>query len=490
MTPTVKLQHPEKFYIDGQWSSPSSSAIFTVLNCATEEPFLHVAEAQREDIERAVAAARRAFDEGPWPQLTPHERADYLLGLSAEIDARSQDTAVALACEVGTIFPMAQMMAHMPGATYAKTAGFAEHFPFEQKRAGDAGAGLLVHEPVGVVAAIVPWNGPAIGIANKVSAALLCGCTVIVKVSPEAPSAGWVLAEACEKVGLPAGVINVVAADREVSESLVRNPGVDMVAFTGSTAAGKRIASICGERIARYQLELGGKSPAIILDDFDLGAAAQTLANSARFQTGQVCASLTRFIVTQKRHDDFVEALTAAFGSTRVGDPFAEGTEMGPLATSRHRQRVENYIAMGRAEGARLTTGGGRPEGLDRGWFVEPTVFANVDNNSTISREEVFGPVLSVTPARDEADAVRIANDTDYGLNAAVFTNDTDRAYAIARQIRSGTVGHNAGRIDLSIGFGGFKQSGIGREGGIDGLASYLERKTVLLNNYPSHLSN
>lgn len=490
MTPTVQLQHPEKLYIDGQWHSPSSSATFTVLNSATEEPFLQVAEAQRADIERAVAAARRAFDEGPWPRLTPQERAGYLLALGAEIDARSEDTAAALTCEVGMIFPMAQMMARLPGSTYAKTAGFADHFAFEQKRESNAGAGLLVHEPVGVVAAIVPWNGPASGIANKVSAALLCGCTVIVKVSPEAPSAGWVLAEACEKIGLPAGVVNVVAADREVSESLVRSPDVDMVAFTGSTAAGKRIASICGERIARYQLELGGKSPAIILDDFDLNTAAQTLANAARFQTGQVCASLTRFIVTEKRHDDFVDALTVAFGSTRVGDPFVEGTEMGPLATARQRQRVEDYIAKGKAEGARLTTGGGRPRSLDRGWFIEPTVFANVDNNSTIGREEIFGPVLSVIPARDEADAVRIANETNYGLNAAVFTNDTERAYAIARKIRSGTVGHNAGRIDLSIGFGGFKQSGFGREGGIDGLASYLERKTVLLNEYPSNLTN
>jgi betaine-aldehyde dehydrogenase len=263
-----------------------------------------------------------------------------------------------------------------------------------------------------------------------------------------------------------------------------------MVAFTGSTATGKRIASLCGGRIARYQLELGGKSPAVIFDDFDLDQAAAILAGAARFLTGQVCASLTRFIVTEKRHDDFVDALSAAFGATTVGDPFDPATQMGPLASARQRQRVEGYISSGKAEGARLATGGGRPAHLDRGWFVEPTVFANVDNGSTIGREEIFGPVLSVIPARDETEAVRLANDTAYGLNATVFTHDAERAYAVARTLRSGTVGHNAPRVDLSIGFGGFKQSGVGREGGgVDGLAAFLERKTVLLEAYPRHLA-
>jgi aldehyde dehydrogenase (NAD+) len=490
MTRTVQLQHPDRFYVGGQWVTPSSSATFEVLDCATEELFLRVAEAQTTDVERAVAAARQAFDEGPWPRMAPHERADVLRALGAEIDARAHDTAVALACEVGTTFPVAQMMARIPGATYAQVAGYVDRFAFVEKRASSAGAGLLVHEPVGVVAAIVPWNGPASGIANKVSAALFCGCTVVVKVSPEAPSAGYVLAEACEKVGLPPGVVNVIAADRKVSEDLVRNSDVDMVAFTGSTGAGKRIASICGERIARYQLELGGKSPAVILDDFDVGEAARMLAGAARFQTGQVCASLTRFIVGEDRHDDFVDALAAAFGATKVGDPFAEGTQMGPLATCRQRKRVEGYVAKGKAEGARLATGGGRPAGLERGWFVEPTVFANVDNGSTIGREEIFGPVLAVIPASDEAEAIRIANETSYGLNASVFTHDPERAYAVARKIRSGTVGHNGGRVDLTIGFGGFKQSGVGRAGGIGGLNAYLERKTVLLDAYPDHLDD
>jgi aldehyde dehydrogenase (NAD+) len=492
MNPQLQIAHPDQFFIGGQWVKPAGSAKIEVLNAATEELFVAVAEAGEADVARAVAAARSAFDQGPWPALAPRERAGYLLALANELGTQAEAAAQALTCETGMIFAMAKMMAGMPPHLYRQYAGYADVFEFEQKRAtgpGGAGAGLLVHEPVGVVAAIVPWNGPAAAIAQKVAPALLCGCTIVLKLSPEAPSAGLMLAEACEKIGLPPGVVNVITAERAVSESLVRHPDVDMVAFTGSTAAGKRIASICGERIARYQLELGGKSPAIILDDFDLGQAAQILSGSARFLTGQVCASLTRFIVTQRRHDAFVEALAAAFGNTKVGDPFDPVVQMGPLAMRRQRERVEGYIAKGKADGATLATGGGRPANLDRGWFVEPTVFANVDNRSTIGSEEIFGPVLCVIPARDEADAVRIANETPYGLNAAVFTHDTERAYAIARKLRSGTVGHNAGRVDLSIGFGGFKQSGVGREGGgVDGLSPYLERKTVLLEAYPAQL--
>ncbi|HTK67443.1 MAG TPA: aldehyde dehydrogenase family protein, partial [Pseudonocardia sp.] len=256
--------------------------------------------------------------------------------------------------------------------------------------------------------------------------------------------------------------------------------------FTGSTLAGRRIASLCGDRIARCTLELGGKSAAVILDDADLAKAAVTLARSECFLSGQVCSSLTRIIVTRGRHDELVEALAASFSQVRVGDPFDEQSQMGPLAAERQRDRVEGYIAKGVEEGGKLVTGGGRPKHLAKGWYVEPTVFANVDNSHTIAREEIFGPVLTVIPANDEADAVRIANDTIYGLNASVFTEDIDRALAVARQIRSGTVGHNAFRTDFGMAFGGFKQSGIGREGGTDGLLPYLETKTVILNGTPS----
>jgi acyl-CoA reductase-like NAD-dependent aldehyde dehydrogenase len=342
-----------------------------------------------------------------------------------------------------------------------------------------------VREPVGVVGAIIPWNAPVALICHKIAPALLAGCTVVLKSAPEAPGEGYVFAEVADEIGLPAGVLNVVTADRDVSELLVRDPGVDKITFTGSTAAGRRIASLCGERIARCTLELGGKSAAVILDDIDLGTAAKSVARAECALNGQVCSSLTRVVVTKRRHDELVEALASTFSQTRVGDPFDEQTQLGPLVSERQRDRVEGYIAKGVAEGSTLATGGGRPKELDRGYYVEPTVFGNVDNGSTIGREEIFGPVLSVIAAEDEQDAVRIANDTMYGLNASVFTNDVDRARAVARELRSGTVGHNAFRTDFGMAFGGFKQSGIGREGGKEGLLPFLETKAVILEGTP-----
>jgi acyl-CoA reductase-like NAD-dependent aldehyde dehydrogenase len=481
----------DRLYIGGSWVKPSSDATIDVINSGTEEPFARVPEARSEDVNRAVEAARAAFDTGPWPQLSHAERAVYLTKIARELDARAADIAPIWTRESGFIHSFAKMSAGQLGRTFDFHAGLAQTFTFEEKHRTSPGgprAGLLVREPVGVVAAIIPWNGAASLIGWKCAPALLAGCTVVLKASPEAPGAAYVFAEICEKVGLPAGVVNVLTADREVSERLVRHPGVDKVTFTGSTAAGKRIASACGERIARYTLELGGKSAAVILDDYDLAKAATTLSQSARMLTGQVCMSLTRIIVSERRHDALVEALSASFGATRVGDPFDETSQMGPLATRRQRERVEGYIARGKAEGAVLATGGGRPSNLTRGFYVEPTVFGHVDNHSTIAREEIFGPVLSVISVRSETEAITVANDTDYGLNASVFTNDIDRAYAAARRLRTGTVGHNGLRTDFGIAFGGFKQSGIGREGGTEGLLPFLESKTLLLEQWPSHV--
>jgi acyl-CoA reductase-like NAD-dependent aldehyde dehydrogenase len=280
-------------------------------------------------------------------------------------------------------------------------------------------------------------------------------------------------------------VLNVVTAGRAASESMVRDPRVDKISFTGSTAAGRRIASLCGERVARVTLELGGKSAAVVLDDFDLATAANLIAGAECALSGQVCSSLTRVVVPRRRHDELVDALSACFSGVVVGDPFDPGTQMGPLAMRRQRDRVEGYVAAGLAAGAELATGGGRPKHLDRGWYFEPTVFGNVDNSSALAREEIFGPVLSVIPADDERDAVAIANDTIYGLNASVFTNDVDRALAVARRLRSGTVGHNAMRSDPGVSFGGFKQSGVGREGGTEGLLPFLETKFVILDGTP-----
>jgi betaine-aldehyde dehydrogenase len=375
---------------------------------------------------------------------------------------------------------------------YRYYAGLADTFQFEERHhpARGGAVGLLVREPVGVAAVIIPWNAPMMMIAYKIAPALLAGCTVIIKASPEAPCAPYIMAEIAEAVGLPPGVINVVTAERAASECLVRHPSVDKVSFTGSTAVGKRVASLCGERIARCTLELGGKSAAVILDDYDIETAAQSIVGPACAMTGQICSSLTRIVVTRKRHDQLVAALSAKFSALRIGDPFDVASQVGPVSMRRQRDRILQLIARGKEEGAMLATGGGRPSHLDRGFFVEPTVFGNVDNHSTIAREEIFGPVLSVIPADDENDAIAIANDTVYGLNNSVFTNDPDRAYAAARQLRSGTVGHNVFRSDFSIGFGGFKQSGIGREGGVEGLFPYLETKTVILEGSPSHIKD
>jgi acyl-CoA reductase-like NAD-dependent aldehyde dehydrogenase len=290
------------------------------------------------------------------------------------------------------------------------------------------------------------------------------------------------VAEIAEAIGLPKGVLNVVTADREVSELLVRDPRVDKITFTGSSAAGKVIGSICGERVARCTLELGGKSAAVVLDDYDVGAVAEAISGSARIMTGQVCSSITRIVVGRRKHDDLVEALSAEFRKIKVGDPFQETTDMGPLAMQRQRERVERYIAAGQAEGAILATGGCRPSELNRGFYIEPTVFGGVDNRSTIAQEEIFGPVISIIPADSEDQAVEIANDTPFGLNASVFTNDDERAYRVARELRAGTVGHNGVRGDFSIAFGGFKQSGLGREGGVEGLRAYLEPKTMIMD--------
>ena len=480
---SIAIREPRKFFIGGEWVAPSSGATIDVIDSASEEVFLTVAEAQAPDIERAVGAARKAFDQGPWPRMTATERAVFLNRIADLYANHAEALADSWTMESGTLHAMTRHTAVSAAATLRYYAGLAETFPFEEAHTAMFGMrGLLVREPVGVVGAIIPWNAPNMLLINKVAPALLAGCTLIIKASPEAPSTPLIFAQICEEAGLPAGVVNVLTADREVSELLVRNPDVDKISFTGSTLAGRKIGAICGERIARFTLELGGKSPAVILDDYDLGKAAASLARTAPMMTGQVCASLTRIIISEPRHDELVDALAESFRQIRVGDPFDPATQMGPLAIARQRDRVEGYIAKGKAEGAKLVVGGGRPAHLNRGYYIEPTVFARVDNNSTIAREEIFGPVLSVIPARDEAHAIELANDTVFGLNASVFTNDLERAASVARQLRSGTVGHNGFKTDFSIAFGGYKQSGIGREGGVEGLHPYLETKTVVFD--------
>jgi aldehyde dehydrogenase (NAD+) len=484
------IENSDKFYMDGEWVSPSSSATFSVVTPSTEEVFAQVAEAFEPDMERAVSAARTAFDHGPWGKTGPAERARFIKAIGDILISRASKSARDWSNEMGIILPAAEGVTAFATSAYHFYASLADSFEFEKVMPLQTGNfGLLVREPVGVVAAIIPWNAPPLLIAYKIAPALLAGCTVVLKASPEAPSAAYAVAAAAHEAGLPPGVLNVLTADRAVSEALVRNPKIDKVTFTGSSAAGKRIASICGERIARCTLELGGKSAALVLDDADLDQVAQAMASNATIMTGQVCAAMTRVIVTRKRHAQLVDAIAARMEEVVVGDPLMQGVQMGPLAMARQRDRVENYIASGKAEGARLVCGGGRPAHLDRGFYVEPTIFADVSNTMTIAREEIFGPVLSVIPADSEEDLVAIANDSDFGLSGGVFTPDADRAYRFARQMRTGTVGQNGEAMDFfNIAFGGFKQSGIGREGGVEGLMPFLETKSVVLQSTPTHL--
>lgn len=480
----IDLKHPDHFYIGGEWVKPSTPEIFEVLNCATEQVVARVAKAASADMNRAVSAAREAFDNGPWPQMSPQERAVYLEKIAERLEAANDAFARIWSIETGIVYKVAKpRIGLFISGAFRQYAAMASTFPFMQEHRSVTGnLGYRVHEPVGVVAEIIPWNGPAGLMAYKTAPALLAGCTLVIKSPPEAPCSAYLLAEICEDIGLPPGVINVVTADRDVSEELVKNPAIDKITFTGSTGAGRRIASVAGDRVARVTLELGGKSPAVILDDYDVAVAAEVLGNSYfTYNTGQICHSLTRIIVPRSKHDQMVDILTGIARKIVIGDPFASDTTSGPLASARQRDTVQRFVDQAVAEGSQLVTGGKRPAHLDKGYFFEPTVFANVDNRSTIAQEEIFGPVLSVIPADSEADAIRMANDSRFGLNAAVFTNDREKALSVARQLRAGTVGHNGPRTDFSIGFGGFKQSGIGREGGVEGLAAFMESKTIVM---------
>ncbi|MCD2147391.1 aldehyde dehydrogenase [Gordonia paraffinivorans] len=486
--PSVPLANTDRLYIDGKWVQPHSTAQIEVVDSATELVYYSVPDADVDDIDLAITAARHAFDEGPWPRLTHAERAQVLLDIAEAVEKRIGDIVEIWPRETGILASSVAGVMHEVTSAYRYYAGLAKSFPFQEEATPTNGApfGMIVREPVGVVGAIIPWNSPMALIAYKIAPALLAGCTVVIKSSPEAPGAGYVMAEIADQLGIPAGVINVVTADRAASERLVSDTRVDKISFTGSTEAGQRIGSILGRRIARSSLELGGKSPAIVLDDYDITEAARTIASAECFLSGQICASLTRIIVPEHRHDEMVKALADEFSRVTIGDPYDPQVTLGPLASERQQDRVENYIRIGKEEGATLAYGGGRPTHLDRGWYVEPTVFGNVDESSRIAQEEIFGPVLAVIAARDLDDAVRIANATQFGLNSSVFTHDSTKAFEIARSLHSGTVGQNGNRADFGIGFGGFKRSGIGREGGVAGLQAYLENKTVVLEAPPA----
>ena len=477
------MQTYEHLYVGGRWTAPAGSDFLDVVSPATEEVVARVPDPTEEDIDRAVASARDAFDNGPWPRMSPSERADTMERISKGLEARIPEMAQTITREMGSPigFSMAGK-AFAPKMVLDYYTGLAREFAFEEPRAGALGGRVLVRrEPVGVCGLIVPWNVPLYVTMLKLSPALAAGCTAVVKAAPETPLNGYLLAEIASEAGLPEGVLSILHARREPAERLVVHPDVDKIGFTGSTAAGKRIAGLCGQQLKRFTLELGGKSAAIVCDDADLDEAVPQLLPGALMNSGQACIAQTRILASKRRYSEVVEALVEHVGAMRVGDPLDEATGCGPLFAERQRERVEGYIGIGRDEGAEVALGGGRPEGLERGWYVEPTVFTGVDNRMRIAREEIFGPVLAVIPYEDEDDAVRIANDSDYGLSGSVWTPDIERGTDVARRVRTGTYGVNQVGMDFGAPFGGFKQSGIGRELGPEGLSAYLEAKTILL---------
>jgi aldehyde dehydrogenase (NAD+) len=479
-----RLRH-DRLYIDGEWLEPSDGRLVDVVNPLTEEVIGRAALAGPSDMDRAVRAARAAFDTGPWASSTVHERAAVMTSAAQLMAERADEFTRIVTLDVGSPLPIATMQPLACRLFLDWHAAQASTFPWEEQREGVVGPLLVRRQPVGVVGAIVPWNFP-LGLSfPKLAPALLTGCTIVLKPPEETPLFGSLLAEVFEEAGLPPGVLNIVAADREVGEQLVTHPLVDKISFTGSTRAGRRIASLCGEQIKRCSLELGGKSAAILLPDADLDAVIPALAPSTMTNNGQTCFNQTRVLAHRESYADVVEALREAIGAFRIGDPADPDVDIGPLVSDVQRRRVEGYIARGREEGARLVLGGGRPD-RDRGFFVEPTIFAGVDSRMTIAQEEIFGPVVAVIAYDDEDHAVAIANDSDYGLSGSVWGPDVEHAKAVARRIRSGNVAVNQHTLDLGGPFGGFKRSGLGREYGLEGIEGYVEIQSIPYPRQPA----
>jgi acyl-CoA reductase-like NAD-dependent aldehyde dehydrogenase len=479
------MQTFKELYVGGDWVAPDSSEVIEVISPASEEVIGQVPHASTADADKAIAAARTAFDEGPWPHMTPVERAEAIGRLSAALQARAGDIADTISSQNGSPKQWSMM-----GQVFSSTmvldtyAAMATQYEWVDTRTGMMGGPVRVRKaPVGVVAAITPWNVPLFIAALKLGPGLLAGCTFVLKPAPETPLDSYALAEAIIEAGIPEGVVNILPAGRETGEYIVKHPAIDKVSFTGSTAAGMRIGELCGAQLKRCTLELGGKSAAIVLDDANLDQPMlDALVQSGVMNNGQVCGAQSRILVSRKRYSEVVDALGGALGALKVGDPLDEATQIGPLVAERQRTRVEGYIDAGKSAGARVVVGGGRPQDLPRGWYVEPTVFADVDNSMKIAQEEIFGPVLSVIPYDNEDDAVQIANDSEYGLCGSVWTSDPARGELIAARVRTGVVAINSSMIlDFNSPFGGFKKSGIGRELGPEGVGPYTELQTIVL---------
>jgi aldehyde dehydrogenase (NAD+) len=476
----IKTRGTAQIFVGGEWRDSTGTTQLSVIAPHTEESLLTYVEPSCADIDAAVHAARQAFDQGPWPRMEPEQRGQYLKLVATLLRERLPELAEAWSGQVGAVLGFTAKASRQAPDLFDFYGDLCSSYRFIEERTRSSGGRVrIVREPAGVTACITPWNAPLVLLVYKVAAALAAGCTIVAKPSPETPIDAHILAECIAEAGLPAGVFNMLPAGREIGDYLIRHPGVDKISFTGSTAAGKHIAGVAAQRLARVSLELGGKSAAIVLEDANMDDVLKSLVPYSMPITGQVCFSLTRILVPRSRKAEMVEAYASAVSNVKVGDPFAEDSGMGPLAMQRQLERVQGYVEKGKAEGARLVLGGARPAGLDRGFYFEPTVFADVEPTMTIASEEIFGPVVSFIDYEGEDDLIAKANGTIYGLHGAIYTQDPEHGFAVAREYRAGSVTINGMIVDIEMPFGGFKQSGVGREGGIEGLEIYLETKTV-----------
>lgn len=472
-----------KLFIGGKWVEPATNQMVDVIMPSTEETITSVADPAPEDADRAVAAARKAFDEGPWPRMTMAERIEVCTRFADALEARLDDLNRAWTFEAGAPKAHGDMINSGAGSMVWRYAlAQAAQLEMEEQRTSIMGEALIVREPIGTVLGILTYNGPVVLMGMKVIPGLLAGCTFVIKMAPESPLTSRLIAEAVETAGFPNGVISILAAGVETTKHLVGHEDIDMVHITAGTEIAKDVVRRTSDRLARTALELGGKSPAIVLDDADIDQVLATLVDGACGFNGQVCVALSRVLVSRSRYDEFVEKMGEAYRNIKVGDPFDPETQRGPLAVKRAMERCEHYVAIAQEEGATVVAGGGRPEHLDRGYYFAPTLLRDVDNSMRVAQEEIFGPITCVIPYDDVEDAIRIANDTKFGLAASVYSADPDAALAVARRIRAGGVAINLAGVSLCEPFGGMKQSGWGRECGTEGILEFTEIKQILLS--------